>query len=257
MNRTDIMRRAKEAKAFLDGHPALITDYTFSPCYTWWISLCCKHGMDECVEKMGVRIYWGLKNGKKYEKEFKEQYGPKELSDPLTGPFCSITKPYEEIYGEPWKLHHAEYRFETSFFVYNGDFKKKPNDSAYMDPRSWGAYQGPEGWARTFEQMLCKMAEMVRKAFGDFCVHWDFHTKEERENNKGLSPFARSKFEPGQLTAPMRLNPKYIMVPTAAINRRWLAWYVKTEHCKKQWKDEFDRLVEEVPDTFPPQGDKW
>jgi len=38
----------------------------------------------------------------------------------------------------------------------------------------------------------------------------------------------------------MKNNKKYYEICNGLYNLRWLRWFVDTEYCQKQWKNEFD-----------------
>lgn len=42
----------------------------------------------------------------------------------------------------------------------------------------------------------------------------------------------------------MEDNPEWLDVHNGMTNRRWLAWFYKTDYCTKHWKDQFNKLLE-------------
>lgn len=223
--------KAKEAISFLQSHPALALEYGDSLSNGLWymMSICCKHGHSEPVGAHGVRIYNDNPNWSLYSDLLTEE----EKNDPLNN---SVDVPYERVYGELWAPDHIEFWYEITFFVFEGDPYAIKD---LYDPKKWGRYGGPEGGANSFEEMVIKAAEEVKKAYGDFNTYESFHTADEKENNEKediLTPIESEK--PGLKS--FIFNDNYLRTYPSLINTRWLEWYMGTEH-SEGWKSEYKK----------------
>lgn len=239
----DIRRKAVTARAFMQSHPA-IGEYFDSRCFWWSLQEVCKRG----ITKDGpISVYYDSPEGEKFKAEFEEENAD-ELEAMKKHPFMySLYKSYEEVYGEPWVYDHVEYWWELSFLVFDGDISRESKDRYKNE--SWGAYGFEQGGALTFEQCLVDAAEVTKKYLGDFDDYKDFHTDEEKANHEEKNPFS---FVPSDVIhhnpitgkeekcSTMEHNDDYLNVHSGMINRRWLAWYAKTDRCKKDWDDQFD-----------------
>ena len=214
--RYNLQIKARDALWFLDFHPAICEDVWGQISFS--IVKVCKHGYDEIV-KHGVDIRKSSKFAEKYKdkldaeiKKFKKEY-PKAFDS--EGLFVSIRVPYKELFGEAWKFDHVEYWGSIPFKVFTGDLKDK---LAWRGIEGWTNYEGFSVHERTFEEMVIKLAQKFKKAFGDFCSE-DFLTKEEKSNHN------------------------YVEVNRADLNRRWLKWFAGMDYCKKHWENSFDKLL--------------
>jgi hypothetical protein len=236
--------RLKVIKAlnFINDHPAFIgTDiFNFDNCFWWHLVAVDKNGISETDK---ITVYRHSKHYNKYKHLF-----PKKSNSPEYV-FDKIDVPYKEVYGQDWKFDHCEYWFEISLKVYTGNDLIKTNNwhpkekdyFNYTKYENWQSYAGSDGGANTFEEMILKLAKIIKRDYGNFDSH-DFDTTEEILNHKQIDPFIfHKKDEKG--CSKMEFNKNYINISPATYNRRWLEWYVKTDHCKKNWKDEFDKYL--------------
>jgi hypothetical protein len=229
-----------KAWGFLNDHPALIGNSLGNSLsnYFWFSPYSvCKRGY---LKEGPISIYLDSKhrNGR-WEKEFKKKFGDKIEK------FDCIYKSYKEVFEEEWEFDHLEYWYEITFSVFQGDTKSKEISGDWF--KNWNSYCGPEGSALTFEGIVIDAAEKIKKCFGDFNSYDSFLTSKEKINHKKYNSFnfvpIDKKDSRGKPYSKMIDNPKYITVTVGEFNRRWLKWYVKTDHCKKNWKGEFDKLA--------------
>ena len=106
----------------------------------------------------------------------------------------------------------------------------------------WNAYQGVDTRADSWEELIIKTAEKVKKNFGDFCQD-DFYTKEEKSINASIDePFRFERIETPesktQSYSSFIKDDKYISLSSAQLNLRWWEDFRKTEYYKKNWDGE-------------------
>ena len=237
----DLQYEASKSLQFLDNHPALISN-NMSFLQNQIISMepvskynegdmgpCCLRRSDPKFEEFKLR----------FDKD--EDY---------------IYVNHQELYGEPWKYDHMRYYYEASFCLYMGKMHKQYT----YDPewyKNWHRYQGIHGYGSTFEEALTKCANEVKEYFGVFDNSDSLLTSKENNNHNRYSPFyfKRSKtiiHNPisgkDEKTVEMKHNKMYIDVTPEMINRRWLKWFAETPYCRKNWKNEFDKLIKKTPD---------
>jgi len=129
------------------------------------------------------------------------------------------------------------YGLDIPFCVYTGSLGSK---KGWMDLKNWTRYEGVRVRAGTFENVILLAAKKTIEIFGAFDSHSSFMTEEEVENNKKEEAFF---FKPsrhlhrGERCSEMIRNPNHIDVSSAVINRRWLAWFVKTKEFRDRWED--------------------
>jgi hypothetical protein len=228
--------KAREALNFLECHPAM--NDNIWPVIPWFsIQTVCKRGYCESA-KRGVRVYRDSKDAPRFKKEFDEEL--KEFNEAeikQQGALISIDVPYKKLFGEEWKFDHVEYWGELTFYMFSG----KPTGKRWFDRANWQGYCGVEAGGRTFEEMIVKITEKFKKAYGDFDKQ-DFLTKEEKENNKNKSPFDFKPFvKDGIRYSRMLSNKEYKHVNDAELNLRWQKWFKTTENYKKNWAS--DKLI--------------
>jgi hypothetical protein len=225
--------KARDALWFLECHPASGED-VFN-LISFSIQKVCKRGYDE-IAKRGVQIRQSSKFAKRYKDELKKEVDEFIKEHPKAFEcekhFISIDVPYKELFGEEWKFDRTEYWGNVSFKVFMGSLKEK---NAWMKQENWTSFEGFPAYTRTFEEMIIEFAKQFKKNLGDFCSE-DFLTKTEKENHKKERVFVFA----GERS--MKSNKKYIHVDRAELNRRWLKWFLKTEYCKKNWNDTFEKL---------------
>jgi hypothetical protein len=234
-------QQAKKALDFLRGHPAFNHDGGDSMFDGMWFHMeeCCKHGKSKYCGKTGIDVYDDSKDAQKYKKYFDKEY-----KDNHDEKFKKVEIPYEVYYGEPWKFDHVEYWYELTFFVFNGDAWDIKED---WKPENWHRFGAPMGGANDFDSMLIKVANVVKKTFGNFSIYDEsFETKTEKEYKKNL--YKKPLME--------ILNKDYAHIPTDGMkNLRWLAWFIKTPYCEKNWKEyipEWQKLIDKssiIPDA--------
>lgn len=231
---------ACRALEFLREHPAFNASLADSLCNGMWFYMtpCCKRGYSES-SKNYMTIYRNSKGWKK----FKDRFDREAEEDKLEGSeleFQSINVTYKERFNEPWSFDHVEYWYELSFSVFEGDPYK---DSDSWDYKKWGNYQGVEGGAKTFEDMLLDAARKHKKYFGNFKKYQDFHTDAEKRCQKDIQPFHFKPVEGQPKLSEMISNRDYVDVSDGLVNLRWLKWFIEQDYAKKNWKE--------------PIGSKW
>ena len=256
--------KCQKAMDFLDGHPAL-GGYTFDlfDHIVFSIQEVCKRNICK-GSKTFYQLYYSDKEAKKdifkkeFEKEFKEidddfnkfakttndkaKLKERKKSDVFDRKIACIYTTYEKVYGEKWEFDHIEYWGEIDFTVFMG--KITDNIKIYSDRNNWGNFNGISVGASTFEEMIIKLANGFKKIYGNFNSE-DFYTKREIDNNKKESIFSNKKIvdDIGRTMYRMIDNKKYIDVNDAMLNRRWLKWFDKTSYCKKNWDNEFKKIL--------------
>ena len=235
----ELCKKFNNAMWKMGEHPAM-PEIVFPFANNLWFSLqeVCKNGYSHWVTKDGIQIMYSPANYKKYKGKFdKELKEYKE--DDISRSLVTIHIPYEEYYGYKWKFDHFEYWGECSFFVYqlkDYSFKK------VHDIKNWGAYQGVNCSAPSFEELIVKTKNKFFKCFGSK-LEEDFLTKEEKDNHKKERLFLMDRKSKDGKGYYMDRNPNYIEVSIGKINHRWLRWFVTTDYCKRNWKTEFDNLL--------------
>ena len=252
MTKSDQQKRVKAINAlnFLRQHPALNHEVFGDSMFDgqWFhMAKCCKRGLSDNSRRM-MTIYRDDKKTldairlrdieiwEKIQKRFNRDNGNSEDKR-----LQYVYATYQEIYGEPWAFDHVEYWYETTFFVYEGN----PYDEREcMDQKYWARYAGPEGGANTFEDALIGQAAKVKRIYGAFDKDRDFLTKAEKNNHKQQQMFLGDPFlkekrkeitKDGLIPFRIEHNPEYLDVTSGMINLRWLAWFVETDYCKKNW----------------------
>jgi hypothetical protein len=222
--------KAKNSLDFLREHPAFSSVEGDSLFDGLWFSMqaCCKHGNNEHAGRSGITVWGDNPKFKEYKDLFKEEKG---LSDKLQ----SVNVPYERYFGKPWKFDHMEYWYELTFFVFKGN---PYIDKETWDFKNWDRYAGPEGGERSFEDMLIKIEQQVKKIYGDFNSNKDFLTEEEKTNNKIVDPFCRKK-KINKNYNEVTFNPRFISVSKGLINNRWVKWFMNTKYAKDNWGHDF------------------
>lgn len=238
-----LQMKAREAMRFMENHPAIASGvHGFHGSLFFSIETVCKNGYSEHAGKSGITVWRNSKLASRFKKEFEEElkdYTKEQIRN--MDPYISITAPYEKVFGYSWKFDHVEYWGEITFSVFKGSPKRK---DAY-DRTRWTPCAGVETGGRSFEEMIINLADGFRKAYGNFKSD-DFITKEEKEHNKGLSPFFTKPIKDKKLKkkygdcCEMVSNKKYIHINEAEINLRWQKWFAKTPGGKK-WLSTLDR----------------
>jgi hypothetical protein len=218
--------KALNALNFLRQHPALNPDILGDSLFdgAWFhMEKCCKRGLSGSCRNM-MSIYHGDKGWEKFKNRFEREYkNDSETEKKLQYIFAT----YKEVYGEPWIFDHVEYWYETTFFVYTGN----PYDSLEcMDYKNWDGYAGHDGGANSFEDALIKCATQCKRTFGSFNKDKDFFTEAEKKNNA-----EQNMFLGGEDVFCVDRNPEYLEVTDGMTNLRWLAWFIETDYCKKNW----------------------
>lgn len=243
--------KAKKAKEFLDFHPALSASPfgEMSREMVWGIEPVCRRG-----EWESSKGYMSVRRGDKsrgwerfkdeFDKEEKELYdtydsktekGKKDIE--IQKRFLHLNKTYEEIYGEKWKFDHVIYWYEMSFSVFKGKIGSKD----WMDFKCWDRYDGLHGEKGSFEDMLIDMASRARKIYGNFKIYDKaLLSEKEIENHKKEECFFFVPCKKHKGYTEMKDNKKYFDVHNDLYNLRWLRWFIDTEYCKKNWKNEFE-----------------
>jgi len=238
--------QAKKARDFLDWHPAFSAspngELTGNLCFG--IEPVCRRGEWESSKKI-LSIMKGDK--KRHWEKFKDEFKKEELKlykiydDPkiinMEKNFLRINKTYKEVYGEEWKFDHIIYWYETTFNV----FKGKINTKDWVDAHCWENYESFYGQQRTFEDMLINMNVKAKKYFGNFKIYdKKLMSKKEIENHEKEKSFYFIPCKNKKGFSEMKNNKKYYEICNGLYNLRWLRWFVDTEYCQKQWKNEFD-----------------
>jgi len=241
-----LKKQARDAIEFLGEHPAIAPDALFGRALYFSIQDVCKRGYDRIVADLGVDIWPSSKHADKFKAEFEKEYKeleesykdcPKDKMLKIEKRLAKISVPYKKLYGEPWKYDHTEYWGEMSFFIYHGKPKDWMKERSLSNPYSWQAYGGldMDFGARTFEELLIRMARKFKRQFGDFKAD-DFLTKKEKENHRKEESFFRIKLGKRPMYR-LKRNPKYIEVGPAELNHRWAKWYLTTPYGKEHWGD--------------------
>jgi hypothetical protein len=234
--------KAVNALDFLTNHPALSSTAVGSFFNSTWFSMikCCKRGKCES-SKHSLPLYRGEEGWKRFKDRFDEVRAEESYMPPKLD---SIFVTYEELYGEPWKFDHVEYKYEISFFVFDGN----PYNNDWMYRKNWLSHSGPKGGANTFEDMVIKAAKQVRRVFGSFDSYRDFQTEEEIKNHKENECFFFKPITKGKHKGCSRMirNPKHVDVHDSLINLRWLKWFSETPYAKKNWQGEFDKYLKRL-----------
>ena len=120
--------------------------------------------------------------------------------------------------------------------TYNGGWSilkfNKKSEFSTGNITKWFAYIGWEGGevnAKTFEDLIIKLSQVIKKELGDF-KRDDFLTEKEIYNHKKERPYHRLK--EGKFNKLVQ-NPKYIEVGSEVLNLRWWnQWFRKTKRGK-------------------------
>ena len=236
-----------DAYKFLSSHPALSGGTLDGISALWWYPVkCCKRGIAQSSSDRLSTHYDDPYRSGRWEDEFRADYTEEALSSHPG--MCVIHKTYDEVFGEPWAFDHVEFWFEITFTVFQGGIE---DSKAWMDQKRWGRYQGPEGGARTFEEMLVAAAQAVKEELGNF-QESDFYMPEELANHAKENPWISRKLDKKELNPitgkeehffAMDDNPAYIDVGCHVLNRRWLRWYIETDICKRNWGASFNLVA--------------
>lgn len=255
MSNTDVdqKKRIKAMKAldFLRNHPAFdIETYGDSLFDGAWFMMakCCKRGYTEDAKKMGIQVYRGSKGWAKYKDRFEKEYKDDDCEKSMQ----SIDVPYKEHFGEPWVFDHVEYWYETIFFAYEG--RPYGDTFEHIDYKKWGRYGGPQGGAKTFEDMVINCASKVKRHLGNFSTY-DFYTEVENKNHKEIRAFNCKEIKSGKNKGCYNLNrnKEHLEVRNGLLNLRWLKWFIETDYCKKNWDyniGDFKKLIKKL-DKIP------
>jgi hypothetical protein len=221
MNNVAVQAKAALALEFLNNHPALQCSYAegFFGNNCFYMVPCSKYGED------GGKACTIRRNDPQFKK-FKNRF---ETDDNV------IYVSHKEKHGESWKLDHVRYGYDISFFVYDGNFEKTlwTDDAKY-----WIRYDNVHSYKLNFEESIIDCAKTVKKIYGNFNVWTAFLTEGEIKNHQECDR---------EFNVP---DSKYIHIPLYVTNRRWLKWFVQTDYCKKYWKNEFDKLIENTPNKI-------
>lgn len=231
----EMQGKAIDALHFLDSHPAFNHDtgsFLSSQCI--YAYKCSKYGeteLDPCT-------IW--RNDPNFEK-FKDKF--EEDDD-------SIYVSHVEKYGEPWKLDHVRYYYDLTISIYEGNFEKD-------NEQSWGRYCAIRGYAKSFDEMIIECSERVKKYFGEYNDYDSLHTAGETQNHKQYDCFLfedtttthiNPRTQKTEKCYSMIENPKYLHVASNVINRRWLKKVYQNEWFVENWKDTFNKLIENTPE---------
>lgn len=247
-----LARKLNKAWGFLGSHPAFdVGVFDTGNTFTWGLLAVCKRGHSE-DSRNWISVYYDDKKRKgRWEKEFLKDYTKEALIDHPE--LCSVHKTYKEIYGKLWVFDHTEYWYEMSFFVYQG--RVKQDDKKWYLRERWFSYAGPEGYAATFEELIIKAAQHVKKDFGDFSNYDEkLFTEEEKVRKKNVkepwkfTPTGEIWIDPitgkdGGLSE-LSWDPNWVQLDHHVLNRRWLHWFVSTPYCKEHWEGEFEPVLE-------------
>lgn len=239
-------RQVQEAIDFLNDHPGVGWEGCFfSMNFTWWMVDVCKNGEYKdfyCKDpkKVEVIVY-------KDDPRFDELFEKFKDDDDLYDECDNVYVPYKEIYGYDWEYDHTYYRGEYCFLKYvpDEDFikfmmtdrkidRKKAEYLVKMRTLGYARYQGGDIKATSWERLIIKTAEDVKKKYGDFCIS-DFYTEEEKKSHEGRMPFLFETEEDSHCCK-MVENPEYIRVSAADVNLRWIEWFKATNYYKKHWE---------------------
>jgi len=246
MKNQKLSKQVQESMDFLNNHPGVCYDGSFTSNMLWWMVDRCKHGQYkdhyQKPKNVEVRLY---KKDKDFNK-FWEKY--KDIDDNLSDDYVDIYVPYKEIYGEIWKYNKTEYNGEYCFYKYSRnenyikylktsrkiDDKEAEEVATYMN-NCWNGYQGGMVHADSFEKMIINIADDVKIKYGDFCNE-DFLTSEEKQNHKDQWLIKFKKLDDGSGHSEMLTNDKYMKIGQPEYNRRWWKWFIETEFYKTHWK---------------------
>ena len=232
--------KARNALSFLDNHPAYINPLygSFMGKFYFGIDPVCKRGIFKSAKKM-LTVYHGDKGWEKFKDKFKKECSAEEIKNKT----CSIYVKYEDLYDEEWQFDRICYWYEVNLSIFHGDFNKDTDDYDY---KKWDNYQGFMGGNKTFEDMLIEIARKTKKYYGNFSLWNDsLLSTSEIENHKKEDSFhfvpCEEKEEKKNLSLnKMEKNKKHFYVSDGLKNLRWLAWFSKTDLCKKDWGNQFN-----------------
>ncbi len=212
--------KARDAINFIDSHPAINNPYsTTNECLWYSIQTVCKRGYCEDAIR-GVSVYNKGENAKRFKKQFETERKEDEEFYKKYPSLMKIDVPYEELFGEPWRFDHISYWGELSINIYD------PTSKEEKERDRWQRWCGVEANGRTFEEMMVKLAKVLRKDYGNFGYD-SFMTEAELKNNKEEECFFFKPVEDYRglkgLTE-MISNPKFIRVTEAEKNIRWQKW---------------------------------
>ena len=249
MNKANVATQLK--LDFLNNHPAIVNDIrdTLMSSAAFWVSNCSKEGETEkdpiSIININDDLYSHIKTKTKTDIDdyarFKHKFKKKDNR---------IYVSYEEYYGNKWEFDHVKYSLESSFNVFNGNFKKKNYDK--YDVRSWQAYQGFWVSGKSFDEMISKAYDKTLELYGDFSI-WSekMMTKEEIKNNKKEKAFFFVPYKGKGGGKELLKNEKHFHLGNPVFNRRWLKWFVTTDECKK-WtyggNNVFENIIKNTPD---------
>lgn len=136
---------------------------------------------------------------------------------------------YIKKYQKDWCVHHVEYHYHVTFFIYADD----PYSPSPLEYTSYQRYQGFEGFALTFDDMVVDIWENTKKHFGDFDIN-SFLTTQEREIlDKRLDAIFEDISKNDTITSEMLAMP---FSDRALSNQRWVKWLMGTEYFKTNWQ---------------------
>jgi len=219
----------------IGAHPALPDSlFPINGEISYSLQAVCKNGFSESVKHFGVDIWYNEVNYKKYKKEFDAEFKKYPDEDKQ---WSRIHIPYIKYYGYHWQFSHVEYWGELPFYLFHGSNFKK-----CYDRLNWQSYRGVSCSAPSYEELIIKISKLFLKTFinkiGD-----DYLTPKEKSNHEKESPFKSDRKAKDGKGFYLDRNKNYIRVTSAEINRRWLVEFVKTDYCKKHWKNQFQSVL--------------
>ena len=253
MKNYKLSRQVQDALDFLNNHPGVCHDSCFvNSNLTFWMVDVCKNNEYKDYfhnDKNPVEVYLPRDGRYKKDRENFKKFVEKYKDEDETVEECSqIYVPYKEIYGYDWEYDRTYYKGEYCFYKYYRDEQyidylkttRKIDDSEAVKLASWlhtsySGYQGGDVKADTYEEMIIKIAEDVKRKYGDFSCE-DFLTEEEKENHENIDWMF--KFEPcedREGCSEMLRNPDYIRIEQYQYNQRWVEWFKTTDYYKKHW----------------------
>lgn len=232
----DIRVKAASALEFLNNHPALTCMHFGGLFDNLWFSMvpCCKRGYSKCEPKEeSLHVYRDDPEWNQFAEKFPDRI--ELFEEGKESKFDQIYLTYEEKFGEPWVFDHIGYWYELSIIVFDGDLNKPD-----LYPHNWRKFGTDiEDGAASFEEMLIDIATKVAYCFGDYVLGDNrLLTSEEIQNHD-----EHEKYLTGVTDPLIQPNPKYIHIDDNVINRRWLKWYITTEHFKTHHMDELEQIA--------------
>lgn len=246
-------KKAADALEFLYNHPAYNAERGGALFDGLWfmLAICCKNGrFGDPNGNIDISVWYEGENKERFKdrflKEYYEDYGEDADLKALNSMY-SIHIPYIDYYGEPWKEDHAEYWYETTFFVFDGDPYSRTD---YYDPSKWMAYQALEDGSLSFEDMLIEMAEATKKIYGNFSCN-SFKTAAEK------AYFDKEQKDFDIETSPLFSDDHMVVMPLPGLqNLRWLKWFMTTEYAKEHWGDCFEKWQKNVDKIYDLEPEK-